>query len=550
MRKVGSWSKVLSAAGTVGLVAACVSEEATAVDGPLPCTGPACATGGSVTGGGNSSTGGIAQAGGGGSGGATSGGSANAGGGIASGGLGGSSGNGGAGATGPASGGTAGADGGSAGSGGAAPTGGATNTGGQVATYTLVVDTPQNASTIRGAVTVSGRAPGFLNVEVWDGAHQRPPLAQTVPATDGTFQVSVDTTTLGNGSTNWTVFAWDSPPGQPFNNTANVPLSLTIDNTAVTDGGPVSPETVGTGDIASPAMGPAPREAAKVGGTPFTLVKNWNFGTNGTIKNTNELISEFFFHDEFGTIGNGTNYGAVTVAANAQTALSGQPIEDPARPTREWTADAMRAHVRPLSASQTTVSVSAHNAGCGSVMAKWKLPSGGALLGKEILWETRTRMPVPLAAYWFALWTAGNKWNGGAEMDVVESFGTPNIYPPPAAFHVNSVGGVDTINYSSWPNGLNAAGVPSNARDLREWHTWTWVYRTNDTYTVYFDGYIVQTGTLHWTLGGGVGSEVIDMNFLFDFGWGHTQIADVNITLPASSFPLTYEIDYSRVYLR
>jgi hypothetical protein len=40
------------------------------------------------------------------------------------------------------------------------------------------------------------------------------------------------------------------------------------------------------------------------------------------------------------------------------------------------------------------------------------------------------------------------------------------------------------------------------------------------------------------------------MRFLFDFSWGHTQVSDVNIELPASMFPLTYEIDYSRVYLR
>jgi len=40
------------------------------------------------------------------------------------------------------------------------------------------------------------------------------------------------------------------------------------------------------------------------------------------------------------------------------------------------------------------------------------------------------------------------------------------------------------------------------------------------------------------------------MSFVFDFTWGHTQISDVNISLPASSFPITYEIDYSRVYLR
>lgn len=135
-------------------------------------------------------------------------------------------------------------------------------------------------------------------------------------------------------------------------------------------------------------------------------------------------------------------------------------------------------------------------------------------------------------------------------MDVLESFGTPNIYPPPAAFHVNSVGGTDTINYSSWPDGLNAAGVPSNDRDLRDWRTWTWVYRTDDSYTVYFERYVVQSGSIHWTLGGSQSGEVIDRDFLFDFGWGHTQISDVNISLPSSSFPLTYEIDYSRVYLR
>jgi hypothetical protein len=160
------------------------------------------------------------------------------------------------------------------------------------------------------------------------------------------------------------------------------------------------------------------------------------------------------------------------------------------------------------------------------------------------------RMPTPAAAYWFAIWTAGNKWNGGAEMDVLESFGTPNIYPPPAAFHVNSVGGTDTIDYSSWPNGLSAAGVPTNERDLRQWHTFTWLYRKDDSYVVYYDGHVAQTGTLHWTLGGTGTGEPIDMSFLFDFGWGHTKISDVNISLPAADFNITYEIDYSRVYLR
>ncbi len=433
-------------------------------------------------------------------------------------------------------------------------------------------------------VVVSGWATGFMNVEAWDSTHQNPPLGRGTPAADGSYSFTVDVSKLTSGPVNWTIWAWDSAPGQAPMHSASVPLSLTLvgpsgSGGATGSGGGTSSggagsggtggtggatsvggatgaggsngnESVGTGSIDAPAVGPSPTEASKIGGAKFVLVKNWNFGSNGTIPNISALSSEFQYHDQFGTIGNGSNYGAITVAPNAATAISGQPVEDPARPYREFTADTMKAYVRPLFASQANVSVSAHNAGNGSMTAKWTLASGGALLGKDLLWETRARMPVAAAAYWFAIWTAGNKWNGGAEMDVLESFGTPNIYPPPAAFHVNSVGGSDQIDYSSWPSGLNAAGVPSGGRDLREWHTWSWLYRADDTYVVYFDGYVVQKGNIHWTLGATQSGEHIDMSFLFDFGWGHTQIADVNITLPASGFNITYEIDYSRVYLR
>jgi hypothetical protein len=158
------------------------------------------------------------------------------------------------------------------------------------------------------------------------------------------------------------------------------------------------------------------------------------------------------------------------------------------------------------------------------------------------------RIPVPLSAYWFAVWTAGDQWNKGAEMDVVESFGAPQT--PANAFHTNSVGGRDSVTYNAWPEALDGVGVPKDDRDLKEWHTWTWVYLKDDSYVVYYDGHEVQRGTIHWTNGGGSSGAKIDMSFLFDFGWGHTQISDVNISLPASKFPLTYEIDYSRVYLR
>jgi hypothetical protein len=93
---------------------------------------------------------------------------------------------------------------------------------------------------------------------------------------------------------------------------------------------------------------------------------------------------------------------------------------------------------------------------------------------------------------------------------------------------------------------LNTAGVPSNGRDLRGQHPDV-VYRTNDTYTV-LDGYIVQTGTLHWTLGGCLERRSHRHGLLFDLGWGHTQIADVNITRPRRA-SLTYEVT-TAAYLR
>jgi hypothetical protein len=413
--------------------------------------------------------------------------------------------------------------------------------------YTLVVDTPQDNAVVSGVVAVTGRASGFVNVEVWDAEHQHPPLAQVVPRAGGAFETSIDTAALPTGPTSWTVFAWDSPPDRPFTRDANVPLNLTIERAG--DGGP-NGQTIGTGDIDRPAVGPGPTEGGRIGGAPFVLVKNWDFGTAGTIKDASSLISEFQFHDQFNTIANGTDYGAVIVAPTGQTAIPSQPVEEPARPTREWTAGAMRAHVRPLSAAASSVSVSAHDTGCGSVIAKWKLPNGGSLLGRDLLWEVRARMPVPLPAYWFSISSSGNKYENGAGMNVMQSFGTPNIYPPPEAFHVRSVGGSDEIDYASWPNGLDAAMVPANERDLREWHVWSWHYRADDSFVVYYDGHVVQRGTLHWTLGGGNGGEPLELFFLIDIGWGHTLIGDVNISLPAADFPITFELDYSRVYLR
>jgi hypothetical protein len=320
-----------------------------------------------------------------------------------------------------------------------------------------------------------------------------------------------------------------------------------------------SGESVGTGDIRKPALGPAPVHADKVSGASFVLVKNWDFGASGTITQMSDLIAEFHFHDQFGTIANGTNYGSVTVAPNTATAVAAknlglpnnrQPVEDPARPFREFTSDAIRAHVRPLSPSATSVTAGRHDAGNGSFMAKWQLPKGGSRLKQDVLWESRVRIAAPARGFWFSVWAAGQKWNQGAEMDVVESFGTPSIGPGANAFHVNSVGGRDKQAFSNWVSELTGLGVETADRDLSEWHVFTWVYLRNDTYQVYYDDYLVQQGTLLWTLSGTPSGEELNMSFLFDLSWGHTQVSDVNISLPASDLPITYEIDYSRVYLR
>ena len=69
---------------------------------------------------------------------------------------------------------------------------------------------------------------------------------------------------------------------------------ISVDNVRLT-AAPLVTETLGGGTIASPASGPQP--AYGIGGSGFTLVKNWHFGTNGTIKNNTDLNANFQFHE-------------------------------------------------------------------------------------------------------------------------------------------------------------------------------------------------------------------------------------------------------------
>ena len=319
-----------------------------------------------------------------------------------------------------------------------------------------------------------------------------------------------------------------------------------------------APDTVGGGTIDRPAVGPPP--SFGIGGAGMVLVKNWHFGTTGTVRDIGQMSEHFQYHDQFGTIGNGTNYGAVTVAPDAKTALPDQPIEGvDCPPVRRFTPDSLKTFLTGLDGA-TLCKPRSHNAGCGSFMAKWHLPRGGSLLGRDLVWETRVRYDTP-PYYWFAIWTAGNKWKydhgaQGAEQDLVEGFGYDNGGPKYTNFdgrfwHSNAVATPlkDTADYKEWGRAMAAQGI--KAFDPRQYHVWTWRYNRDDSYAMFVDGVKIQGGSdYHWTYGGNAADEPIDMVFLFDGGWGHTQVAGVNKPLAASAFAgKFYEWNYSRVYL-
>lgn len=307
--------------------------------------------------------------------------------------------------------------------------------------------------------------------------------------------------------------------------------------------------TVGGGNFTQPAIAPPPSVPAA--GDGFVAVKNWDFGSQGTIRDSTDLIREFRFHDNFNTYDQGGLYGVKSVAPQASLALRGQPVEEPGRPFRDFTAQSLRSWLRPLNPDATHVTVEKREVGSGFLMAKFTLPRGGRLLGYDLLWETRVRLNNPVPGYWFAVWAVGNKWDWGAEMDVVESFGFDNgggyTNFDARLFHARSVGGRDRNEASSWEK-----HVPGGRTDLTQWHTFTWLYRKDDTYTVWFDGVEVQSGTLLWTLKGKPDGEPLNMNFVFDPAWGHKKVPSVNLKdFPTARFRDTYyEWDYSRIYLR
>jgi hypothetical protein len=261
------------------------------------------------------------------------------------------------------------------------------------------------------------------------------------------------------------------------------------------------------------------------------LVKNWDFGTSGAVRDNAALIAEFQFQDQFGTIASGTSYGAVTVAPTAELAVTAndlglpdnrQPVDgDPERPFRELTTDSLKTYVRPLSDSLAMVSAAAHDTGNGSLVAKWTLPNGGSLLDHDVIWETRIRMPKPAAGYWLGLWASGNEWSSGPELNVAQAFGGSES--PANAFRSAAVGGQNEVDYGTWPDALDLAELAAGS-DLTEWHVWSWVYKKDDTFQVYVNGTEVQSGTIRWTLGGEQGAQALEVWFTFILSWATPRL--------------------------
>ncbi len=315
---------------------------------------------------------------------------------------------------------------------------------------------------------------------------------------------------------------------------------------------------IGVGDINQPVDGPAPAydyDEANI--DDYVLVKNWDFGGKGTIGNIQEMSDEFQYHDQFGTIANGTKYGAFIVAPDRENALKGQPIEgeNTDRKVREFTSDSLKTYLVGLDGAEE-VHPKNNKAGNGSFQAKWTLPTGGSLLGKDLIWETRVRYETP-PYFWFAIWTAGNKWNRGAEMDLIESFGWDNgggrTNYDGDYWHSSVVAGkngfAETNYHRDWIGAMKSYGITDF--DASEYHVWTWVYRADDTFTAFVDGIPVQRGATPWTLGAKINGEPLDMSFIFDGSWGHREVSSVNHPLLVSELEgKFYEWDYSRVYLR
>lgn len=311
---------------------------------------------------------------------------------------------------------------------------------------------------------------------------------------------------------------------------------------------------------AAPVVVPVgPKPTAPV--TGYKVDKNWDFGTDGTVRNKTELANEFLGHIGGWNVPGINEYGCKSAAySTASKVVDFQPVERADALNREITQSSLLMHTRPLTAAQTTVGP-ASKADCssGSVSSKFTYPSGGAGLGKDVVFETRFRMTKPLSSYWVAFWIVGQTWNNGPEQDIFEAFSFPNadggpMTPKnPNAWSSQSYGGQD--EFQCW-NDFYACMSRWNGGDytnslLTQWHTYSLEYRKDNTYTVWVDGKKYQSGTLIWKVGGVATGANTDLRVVLDCGMGHSSRWQVSSTVqPASNLPMTCEVDYVRTFTR
>ena len=430
----------------------------------------------------------------------------------------------------------------------------------------------------KGNGTLQPNTTYTLTMAIGEGDYSSPnngfiELINGTAPTSGTVLATANVSTLGYGyyADNFKDLTVTFTTGSSVSGDLTVAVGTTygypnstamfVDNVRLTRSTSSPPETIGGGTIASPAVGPA--QSFGIGGTGFTLVKNWHFGADGTIRNITDLNANFMYHDQFGTYNNGNGqYGSNIVAPDTADALSGQPIEGTntgGLPVRTFFTDSLRTYLVPLNGATTvsvTTTAAAKNCGSGSFEAKFTLPNGGTRLNQDIIWETRVRYVTP-PYFWFSIWNCGNPWQSGAEMDLVESFGYDNgggyTNYNGAYWHSNSVSGSDQVNYNNgWSNGMSSVGI--NSFDATQYHIWDLAYYKDGTYAFYVDGVKVQYGSqpYNWTVGASPSGQATNMSFIFNGDWGNTQVSGVdNKSLPASQLSGTYyEWNYSRIYLR
>lgn len=278
-----------------------------------------------------------------------------------------------------------------------------------------------------------------------------------------------------------------------------------------------------------------------------------------TIRNRAELSRAVYFYDQFNQRNNGGgNYLADNMAppeAEDPGPCERYGAEDP---FHEIAAGSLRCYVKPKRRGARWITPQPHGrsqpVGASGFRLRYPGPGGGAgsRLGRDICWETRCRMSGPLPYYWWSLWICGEAWDRGAELDVPESFGFDNGFGytnfQGEKFHVSSVGGEDEVDVSAnW-----SRHVPEGVGPLTRWHTFTTVYRRDDTWECRVDGKLANRGRLLWRLGGNQGTQPLERCwFLIDNAWGHQHVRSVRPErVEVRIFEgFHWEYDYTRIWV-